>query len=59
MEKQIIHGRMCVKRGEFWYAVRKPITTVDYWARRNSVPGNWREYDTITLGNNKVIINQR
>jgi len=59
MEKAIIHGRACVKRGKFWFAIKRPLTTVDYWARRNAVRGNWNDFDNVQLGNNRVIVNQR
>ena len=59
MEKAMIQGVACVKRGKFWYRVRRPLTTVDYWARRNAVRGNWSDFDGIQLGDNRVIVNQR
>lgn len=59
MEHKIVHGVICVRRGEFFYRVKRPISRTDYWASRQKVGSNWREFDSVTLGNNKVIINQR
>jgi len=59
MEKAMICGKPCVKRGKFWYAIRRPQTTVDLLAARTSVRGNWGSYESMPRGDNRVIVNQR
>jgi hypothetical protein len=57
MEKKFLHGVPCVKRGNFWYRIRKPVTTVDILAARHRVASNWpSQFD---IGRNYVIVNQR
>jgi hypothetical protein len=57
MEKKIMHGKMCVKRGGFWYATKKPQSIVDKLAARHRVGSNWP--DQFDIGRNYVIVNQR
>lgn len=59
MEKAIICGRPCVKRGKFWYAVRKSLSRADFHASRTNIKSNWAGNGAVHLGNNSVIVNQK
>lgn len=60
MEKAIILGKHCVKRGKFWYAIKRPVTSrADYQASLQNIGSNWRNFDSCHKGDNRVIINQR
>jgi hypothetical protein len=58
MEKKILFGRPCVKRGGVWYAMPKRVTLVDKIAAQSSgIKTNWPVQ--FNYGDNRLIVNQR
>jgi hypothetical protein len=56
-----IHGRICVKRGDRFYAVPKTLTRTDRMAARSASGIRSNPFDTVLrqAGRARVISNQR